>query len=65
MRRTPARREVEFVLAVAGAGLAAVLAVAFAPWYQADPPSATEVSGDRSQVVHLIEGGNGRVDIAP
>jgi hypothetical protein len=33
MRRTTARRELAFVLAVAGLGLALVLIVAFAPWY--------------------------------
>lgn len=33
MRSTPASRELGFVLAVALAGLALVLAVAFMPWY--------------------------------
>ena len=33
MRSTSARRELVFVLALAAAGLAVVLAVAFTPWY--------------------------------
>ena len=33
MRSTSARRELVFVLALAAAGLALVLAVAFTPWY--------------------------------
>ena len=33
MRSTSTRRELSFVLAVAVAGLALVLVVAFAPWY--------------------------------
>ena len=50
MRSTPASRELGFVLAVALAGLALVLAVAFMPWYSpagdaaaapADVPAAT------------------------
>jgi hypothetical protein len=36
MRRTPARRELAFVVAVAVSGLALVLVVVFAPWY---PPA--------------------------
>lgn len=35
MRSTPGGRELGFVLAVALAGLALVLAVAFMPWYSA------------------------------
>ena len=35
MRSTSARRELVFVLALAAAGLAVVLAVAFTPWYPA------------------------------
>ncbi|MET3428862.1 hypothetical protein BJ973_008074 [Actinoplanes tereljensis] len=38
MRSTTARRELAFVLGVAGAGLALVLVVVFTPWYTAVPP---------------------------
>jgi hypothetical protein len=41
MRSTPGRRELGFVLAVALAGLALVLAVVFTPWY----PGSTDAVG--------------------
>jgi len=40
MRNTPATRELGFVLAVALAGLALVLAVAFMPWYSGSGDAA-------------------------
>jgi hypothetical protein len=40
MRSTPGSRELGFVLAVALAGLALVLAVAFMPWYSASGDAA-------------------------
>jgi hypothetical protein len=49
MRSTPASRELGFVLAVALAGLALVLAVAFMPWYSA--------SGDAAAAPHAVSGG--------
>jgi hypothetical protein len=55
MRSTPARRELAFVLAVAGAGLAIVLVVVFAPWYPAAPPSSAEVATVRDHVVRLVD----------
>ncbi|GIE98990.1 hypothetical protein [Paractinoplanes rishiriensis] len=58
MSNKPARRELGFVLAVACAGLVAVLVVAFAPWYPAEhAPSAG--SGIEQQIVRLIGGGDG------
>ena len=36
MRSTSGRRELTFVLALAGVGLALVLIVAFVPWYPVD-----------------------------
>jgi hypothetical protein len=61
MRSTPARREVAFVVGVAAAGLAAVLVVAFAPWYSADPgPSA-----DLTRVVRIVEHQDGSIALTP
>ncbi len=54
MRSTPARREVAFVLAVAATGLAAVLVVAFAPWYSAGPGPAAEVTRVKPQIVRIV-----------
>jgi hypothetical protein len=57
MPSTPARREVRFVLAIAGAGLAAVIVVAFAPWYHAAdrvPDPAV-----KPQLVHLVKRDDG------
>lgn len=39
MRTPSARRELAFVLGLAGIGLALVLAVVFVPWYPVLPPS--------------------------
>jgi hypothetical protein len=55
MRSTPARRELAFVLAVACAGLAAVLVVVFAPWYPAAPPTSTQVTTVRDHIVRLVD----------
>jgi hypothetical protein len=65
MSSTPARRELGFVLALAGAGLAAVLIVAFAPWYPADPPAVSEINVVRVDIVHLVDGRDGSVAVAP
>jgi hypothetical protein len=46
MRSTPGSRELGFVLAVALAGLALVLAVAFMPWYS--------VSGDAAPASQAV-----------
>ncbi|WP_433370252.1 hypothetical protein ACQPZX_45165 [Actinoplanes sp. CA-142083] len=55
MRSTPARRELAFVLAVAGAGLALVLVVVFAPWYPAAPPVGTaEVTSVGDHIARLV-----------
>jgi hypothetical protein len=45
MRSTPASRELGFVLAVALAGLALVIAVAFTPWYPASGGAAAAPDG--------------------
>ncbi|MCU7729940.1 hypothetical protein ODJ79_40015 [Actinoplanes sp. KI2] len=55
MRSTPARRELAFVLAVAAAGLAVVLAVVFAPWYPVAPPTSAGVTTVRDHIVHLVD----------
>jgi len=65
MRSTPARREVAFVVGVAAAGLVAVLVVAFAPWYSADPGPAAEVSRVKQQVVRMVERPDGSVALTP
>jgi hypothetical protein len=65
MRSTPARREVGFVLAVAGAGLAAVLVVAFAPWYPAEPAPSGGVTGVRQEIVRLVSGQDGSAALTP
>jgi hypothetical protein len=62
MPSTPARREVGFVLAVAGAGLAAVLVVAFAPWYPSEP--RVEVS-QVTPIVRIVGGHDGSVALTP
>ena len=48
MRSTTARRELAFVLAVAIAGLALVLVVAFTPWYPTVTDAATLTAGSAS-----------------
>jgi hypothetical protein len=55
MRRTSARRELAFVLAVASAGLALVLIVVFAPWYSPDTTPSADVTGVDHQIARLIE----------
>jgi hypothetical protein len=65
MPRTPARRELGFVLAVAFAGLAAVLLVAFAPWYPADPPSAGGITGVGHEIARLIGDRDGGAGLQP
>ena len=54
MRSTPARRELAFVLALAGLGLALVLVVVFAPWYPAGPPPSAEVATVRDHITRLV-----------
>lgn len=54
MRSTPARRELTFVLALAGLGLALVLVVVFAPWYPAGPPASAEVATVRDHITKLV-----------
>ena len=58
MRSTPARRELAFVLALAGLGLALVLVVVFAPWYPAGPTSA-EVATVRDHITRIVGGQDG------
>lgn len=65
MRSTPARREVAFVVGVAATGLAAVLVVAFAPWYSAGPGPAGEVTRVKPQVVRIVERPDGSVALIP
>jgi len=65
MRNTPARRELAFVLAVAGAGLALVLVVVFAPWYPAAPPASAEVAPVKDSVVRLVDHPDGGAALAP
>lgn len=65
MPRTPARRELGFVLAVAFAGLAAVLVVAFAPWYPADPPAASEITGVGHEIARVVGGRDGSAALEP
>jgi hypothetical protein len=65
MRSTPARREVAFVVAVAGAGLAAVLVVTFAPWYSADTGPSAEMTRVKPQVVRIVEHPDGSVALTP
>ena len=43
MRRTSARRELAFVVALAVTGLALVLVVVFAPWYSPSRAPAAEL----------------------
>jgi hypothetical protein len=51
MRSTSARRELVFVLALAAAGLALVLAVAFTPWYPSSDAAAGVAVTDPSPAV--------------
>jgi hypothetical protein len=55
MRRTSARRELAFVLAVAAAGLVLVLVVAFVPWYSAGTGGNAEVSRPAKQLIQMID----------
>ena len=55
MQGTSARRELGFVLVVGGLGVALVLVVAFAPWYEAAAGSA----GVRSDRVATEPAGSG------
>ena len=64
MRRTSARRELAFVLAVASAGLALVLVVVFAPWYSPDLGSSPDLPVER-QITRLIEGPEGGAALTP
>ena len=63
MPDSPARREVRFVLAIAGAGLAAVVVVAFAPWYH--PGDRAPDPGVQPQLVHLVEHDDGGAALSP
>lgn len=65
MRRTSARRELAFVLAVASAGLALVLVVVFAPWYSPDTSPAADVPRVEQQITRLIEGPGGGAALMP
>ncbi len=65
MRRTSARRELAFVLAVASAGLALVLVVVFAPWYTPDTGRSAELPRVNQPVVRLIEGAEGGAALTP
>ncbi|MBM2622471.1 hypothetical protein JIG36_43920 [Actinoplanes sp. LDG1-06] len=56
MRGPTARREFGFVLAVAVAGLALVLVVAFAPWYPSPAGSYPDVSPTVWQQVSALFG---------
>lgn len=62
MSNKSARRELGFVLAVACAGLVAVLVVAFAPWYPAEHAPAAG-SGVEQQIVRLIGGEDGSASL--
>lgn len=57
MRRTSARRELAFVLALASAGLALVLVVVFAPWYPDAGRDAPQVKMPLTSLVSDSEGG--------
>jgi hypothetical protein len=65
MRRTSARRELAFVLAVASAGLALVVVVVFAPWYTPDTGPNAELPRVNQPVVRLIEGAEGGAALTP
>jgi hypothetical protein len=65
MRRTSARRELAFVLAVASAGLALVLVVVFAPWYSPDTSPSADLPGVETQITRLIEGPEGGAALTP
>lgn len=65
MRRTSARRELAFVLAVASAGLALVLVVVFAPWYSPDMPANVDLPGVENQITRLIERPEGGAALTP
>jgi len=59
MRRTSARRELAFVLAVASAGLALVLVVVFAPWYTPETSPSADFPGGEKRIAVLIDGPEG------
>ena len=59
MRAPSARRELAFVLAVAAAGVALVLVVAFAPWYPVVSDPAVDPPTMLSEVVGLFLGAPG------
>jgi hypothetical protein len=65
MRRTSARRELAFVLAVASAGLALVLAVVFVPWYTPDTSPSSNLPRVNQPIARLIEGGEGGAALTP
>ena len=65
MRRTSARRELAFVLAVASAGLALVLLVVFAPWYSPDTSPSADQHGVDRQISRLIERPEGGAALTP
>ena len=50
MRSTSACRELTFVFVLAAAGLALVLAVAFTPWYPADPGTAAGLPAEVTEI---------------
>jgi hypothetical protein len=64
MSNKPARRELGFVLAVACAGLVAVLVVAFAPWYPVGPAPPAG-SGVQQQIVRLVGGEDASTSLRP
>jgi hypothetical protein len=65
MPSTPGRREMGFVVAVAFAGLVAVLVVAFAPWYSTEPPAVGGVAGVEQEIVRLVGGQDGAASLIP
>jgi hypothetical protein len=65
MRRTSARRELAFVLAVASAGLALVLAVVFVPWYTPDTGPSAELPRVNQPIVRLIDDAEGGAALTP
>jgi hypothetical protein len=65
MRRTSARRELAFVLAVASAGLALVLVVVFAPWYTPDTGPTAELPGVNQPITRLIDSAEGGAALTP